>query len=83
MRRYERIAQSYWQVGHAVRHPAAPPISTETALKVLNASDRLRPDEHKLRDQMHILRYDIIEGNDKWREKRVVHGSRLIQLTRD
>jgi hypothetical protein len=83
MKRLERIVAAYWEVGTALRSPSAPPLACGDALKQLNTSDRLRPEEWKLAEQMHILRYDIIEGNNEWREKRKVQNSTLIQFTRN
>lgn len=84
MKRLEEIACAYWEVGTALRHPNAPALSTEKALKVLNQMDRLRPDgsEQKLAERMHTLKYDIIEGNTQWRASHKVQNSKLIQLTR-
>lgn len=80
MKRMEAIITAYWEVGTALRHPTAPAVSTERALKLLNQSDRLLPNaaEVNLSANMHTLRYDIIEGNTEWREKHVVQGSALI-----
>ncbi len=76
MKRLEEIINAYWAVGTALRHPTAEGMTTSNALGLLNQSDRLNPvaDELKLGDEMHTLRYDIIEGNTEWREKRVVQG---------
>ena len=80
MRRMEEIAEAYWAVGTALRHPKAKALSVEIALKLLNQGDRLLPtgEEQKLSSEMHTLKYDIIEGNTKWREKHAVRGSALI-----
>ena len=88
MNRLERIAKCYWAVGTALRHPDAPAVSTEKALKALNTSDQLRPQDAKemrLSAEMHTLRYDIIEGNTEWRsnESRKVINSTLIQFTKN
>ncbi len=83
MKRLEEIVAAYWEVGTALRHPEGSAVSTERALSRLNTSDRLRPTEHKLAESMHILRYDIIEGNDEWRGKLKVQNSTLIQFTRN
>ena len=84
MKRLEEIIRCYWEVGTALRHPDAPPVSTEKALKVLNQMDRLRPyaSEQRLGERMHTLKYDIIEGNTQWRASHKVQNSKLIQLTR-
>ncbi len=79
-KRLEEVITAYWVVGTALRHPDAEPLSTSGAIKLLNQGDRLRLDgsEAKLSEEMHTLKYDIIEGNTEWREKRVVHGSASI-----
>ena len=84
MKRLEEIISAYWEVGTALRHPNAPPLSAEKALKQLKVMDRLlmNAEEHPLATNMHTLKYDIIEGNTQWRAPRKVQGSRLIQLTK-
>ena len=74
-RRLEQITEDYWKVSGAVRSPTAPDMSTEDALDLLNSDVRLRPEEWRLRDLMHVIRFDIIEGNTKWREQRRVVNS--------
>lgn len=76
MKRLEEITTAYWAVGTALRHPTAEGMTTSDALSLLNQSDRLNPvaEELKLGDEMHILKFDIIEGHTEWREKRVVQG---------
>jgi hypothetical protein len=81
MKRLEQITSDYWDVSTALKHPDAPGMSAEDAFKKLNSSDRLRPEEWRLSENMHIVRYDIIEGNDEWREKQQVHGSVLTLPT--
>ena len=76
MSRLEQITSDYWLVSRILRDPDAPDdITTEQAIKTLNSSDRLRPEEWRLADLMHVLRYDIIEGNTQWREQRQVANS--------
>lgn len=82
MKRLEEIAAAYWQVGTALRHPAAPAITVEEALTALRIRDKCRPEEWRLAANMHEITFDIIEGNTKWREKRKVQDSRLIPFTR-
>ncbi len=72
-RRLEQITTDYWQVGYAVRHPDAPEMTVGDALTQLNSSDRLRPEEWRLTDLMHIIRFDLIEGNTKWRSASTQH----------
>ncbi len=76
MNRLEQITADYWNVSITLRHPDAPgALTTADALGALNSSDRLRPEEWRLQDLMHVIRYDIIEGNTKWREQlRVVNS---------
>ena len=78
MKRLEEIAAAYWRVGTAVRHPKGADMTAGDALHTLNASDRLRPEEWRLAENMHTLRFDLIEGNDKWREKQEARGSASI-----
>lgn len=74
--RLEQITTDYWRVSSALRSPrGAKGLTTEDALGTLNSSDRLRPEEWRLMDLMHIIRFDIIEGNTKWREQRRVVNS--------
>ena len=68
MRRLEQITVDYWAVSSALRHPTAPDMTAGNALTQINSSDRLRSEEWRLTDLMHVLRFDLIEGNTKWRE---------------
>jgi len=84
MNRLEQITCNYWLVSRTLRDPGAPDtITTEQALKALSSSDRLRPEEWRLTDLMHVIRFDIIEGNTTWREQRRVVNSVLILPTRE
>jgi hypothetical protein len=80
MKRLEHIISAYWEVGTALRHPDAPALTTEQAFKRLGKARRLRPEEWKLAEQMHTLKFDIIEGNTQWRhgEQQKVQDSKLI-----
>lgn len=80
-RNLEGITLAFWEVRSAVHHPAAPVMSTEKALNKLCLSDRLRPTDWRLSELMHEVRYDIIEGNSEWRERRRVAGSVSTLLT--
>ena len=82
-RRFEQIASDYWAVSHSLNDPLSPAITCQEALRFVSSSDRLRPEEHLLRELMHVIRYDIIEGNTEWREKRLVVGSVLTLPIRD
>ena len=73
--RLEQTTMDYWVVSRAVRDPDAPGLECGDALGMLNSSDRLRPEEWRLADLMHVIRYDIIEGNTKWREQLQVVNS--------
>ena len=75
-KRLEQITMDYWSVSSTLRHPHAPEeLTTADALSALNSSDRLRPEEWRLMDLMYVIRYDIIEGNTKWRAQlRVVNS---------
>ena len=83
VKRFETIVGAYWRVGVALRHPTAPGLTVQDALSTLNEDIALRPHEHRLRGEMHTLRYDIIEGNNKWREVKRNPDSKLIQFTRN
>ena len=82
-RRLELITENYWMVSHSLNHPSSDALSCEKALHTINSSDRLRPDEWRLNELMHTLRYDIIEGNTEWRGNQRVVGSALILPMRD
>ncbi len=77
-----RITKDYWAVSHALKAPDGGALTTGDALKLLNSSDKLRPTDWRLRDLMHTIRYDIIEGHSEWREKRRVVGSVSILPTK-
>ena len=79
----DTITLNYWEVSTAVKHPDAPSMSTEKALKKLQVADRLRPSDWRLAALFHDIRYDIIEANTTWREKRQVAGSVSILRTKD
>jgi hypothetical protein len=68
MKRLEKITQDYWAVSKAIKHPQEKGITCEVAFKKLSSADRLRPTEWRLMDLMHIIRYDLIEGNTEWRK---------------
>ena len=82
MKRYEQIASDYWDASYSLREPDSPAITCQKALELIGSSDCLRPEEHRLRDLMHVIRFDIIEGNTEWREKQQAVGSVLILPTR-
>ena len=85
MKRFEQIAADYWDASYSLRDPESEAITCQEAFDLISSADRLRPEEHRLRDLMHVIRYDIIEGNTKWRdnEKQRVVGSVSILPTRD
>ena len=72
MNRLEGIAQHYWKVSYELRRPRGSEshgvITTEQALHSLNEMDRLRPENWRLREHMHVLKFDLIEGNSSWRD---------------
>ena len=82
-RNLEEITRAYWEVRSAVHHPAAPAMPAGDALKAINKMDFLRPTDWKLSALMHETKYDIIEGNSEWRERRQVAGSVLTLRTKD
>lgn len=78
MNRLEQSTYDYWLVSREVRAPdegVEDGITTEFALKILNSADCLRPEHWRLKEHMHVLRYDIIEGNTKWRTRKRIVGS--------
>jgi hypothetical protein len=83
MNRLEQITADYWEVSRFLRDPDAPgDITAEKAFKTLSSSDRLRPTEWRLRELVHVITYDIIEGNTEWREQRRVINSVSILPTK-
>ncbi len=76
--RLELITENYWLVSQALRDPSSAALSCEKALHAINSSDRLRPDEWRLRELVHTLRFDIIEGNTEWRANQRVRSSAPI-----
>jgi hypothetical protein len=82
-RRLEEITEAYWAVSTALNHPDAPPLSCEDAFKLLNKGDRLRPEEWRLRELIHVVRFDIIEGDTEWREKILKANTASILPMRD
>ncbi len=77
-RSLEEITVAYWAVGTALRHPDAPGLSCERAFELLGKGDRLRPTDWRLTELIHVVRFDIIEGNTEWREKILTAGSASI-----
>lgn len=75
-KRYEQIVADYWEVSKFLRDPDAPGnISNSEAFELLRSSDRLRPTEWRLMELMHVITYDIIEGNTNWRpESKIASG---------
>ena len=68
-RNLEGITKDYWDISHALRSPHTERVvSAQDAFKALSSADYLRPDEDwRLKDLMHVIRFDIIEGNTEWR----------------
>lgn len=73
----EGAIKSYWRTSYVTRHPNplcyAPTV--EDALFTLNAVEMsifestLDGHNRKLSREVHILKYDLIEGNTKWRHE--------------
>jgi len=72
-----QITQDYWRVSWALRSPDGDGLTLTTgrALLILNSSDRLRPEDWRLKDLMHVIRYDIIEGSTEWRDEQQATNS--------
>lgn len=82
-RRLEQITEDYWAVSHSLRDPHSHALTYEEALGRIGSSDLLRPDEWRLRELTHTLRYDLIEGSTKWRDNQRVRASASILRMRD
>lgn len=82
-RRLELITENYWLVSQSLRDPDSAALTCEKALHTINSSDRLRPEDWRLNELMHTLRFDIIEGNTEWRGNQRVVGSASILPMRD
>ena len=78
--RLQLITLHYWEVSKAINVVGQPIITMEQAFKKLNHMDRLLPTEWRLIDLMHILKYDLIEGNTEWRAKKEETSSASIHL---
>lgn len=67
-RNLRAITLAYWRVGRVLRSPnAEESFTNQEAFKLLNQQDYLRPTDWRLTGLMHTIKYDIIEGNTKWR----------------
>ena len=82
-RNLEAITLAYWEVRTAVHLPDTSPMSASEANKKLNKMDLLRPTDWRLSALMHEVKFDIIEGNTEWRDKRQVVGSVSMLHTKD
>ncbi len=82
-RRLEEITEAYWAVGTALRVEDAPAMECGDAFKLLLTGDRLRPEEWRLRELIHTIRFDIVEGNTEWRENQQEQRSASILPMRD
>lgn len=81
----EIVTKHYWDVSHVLRCPNTEKMFTaEQAFRKLNKSDYLHPDtDWRLVDLMHVLKYDIIEGNTQWRGNPQETDSALILHMKD
>lgn len=80
-RKLEHITQDYWVVSNALRNPDNPGMKCGLALTTINSADTLRPEEWRLIELVHVLRYDIIEGNTKWRDsQKVTHSASILPM---
>ncbi len=77
----EIITQNYWRVSTALNHPDAPGMTVSQANRALREAYRLPPEQWRLLELMHVLKFDIIEGNTTWRPTED-KDCRLIPFTR-
>lgn len=82
-RNLEKITQDYWEVSYEVKVPGTAILSVKEALDILRSADQLRPTDRKLASHMHVIAYDIIEGNQEWREEHQGAGLLLTLPMRD
>ena len=66
--RKHEATEDYFIVSSAVRNPNGPSMTTGDALDITAQGDELAPDHWRLKEHMHTLKYDIIEGHTNWRE---------------
>ena len=76
--RLQDITSNYWGVSNSLRSPDGAQLTHEQAFKKLLLADKLRPEEWRLAELMHTLRFDLIEGNTEWRDDEAETGSALI-----
>lgn len=72
MTRLEEVTIGYWRVSHALRSGDDLPkakVTTEAAIKTCKAAEGLPPESWRLKELMHVLKFDIIEGDTKWRQQ--------------
>ena len=74
MTQLEHATQEYWNVSSALRLPGAKVLTCEDALTGCRAGPQLAPERWRLKEHFHVLAFDIIEGNTKWRKSNVVGG---------
>ncbi len=67
--RRQAVTENYFIVSSAVSHPNAPSMTTGDALDMAAEGDELAPEDWRLKEHMHTLKFDIIEGHSEWRDK--------------
>ncbi len=82
-RNLEKITQDYWEVSYEVKVPGPALMSVEEALNILGSADRLRPSDQRLATYMHEITFDIVEGNQEWREEHQGAGLLLTLPMKD
>ncbi len=71
----EEITRGYWVVSYEVRHPdSGGKLNAHDAFQLLNTSQCLRQEAWRLQELMHIIRFDIIEGNSALQQKENSHS---------
>lgn len=65
----ELVTQTYWGVSYQVRHIDSPrTLTCGKAITMTLEGEKLPPEEWRLKNLLHILKYDIIEGKTEWRK---------------
>lgn len=70
--RLGKMTLHYWEVSKSTRAPVKDTdikMPYDLAFKKLFEAMNTRPEEWRLSDHVHVLRFDLVEGNTKWRER--------------
>lgn len=67
--RRELATQTYWDVSYQVRHiNSKRTLTCGKAITMTLEGELLPPEEWRLKNLLHVLKYDIIEGRTEWRK---------------